>query len=585
MKDEDFIIGNSEENVPEDFILGDFDQSISQTKLVQKDNDEFLHAYNLLKIDDKKNNDDYEEYFKSNVDIFTVVGKKPYEVLSNLELNSFIETCVKWEGQASAKWGKQIQNERKIDEFHKALNALQRIFSSPEKTESYSVQIKDALRLQLNGSYEEKIKDNLLEISEIQELIDSAFTIRLITNESEKTEIISWIKDKCKKDNCRIESYVDTFIRLVKNKSAFERFDTDECKQNLFKEYKKLRILDLQVNNLTEEVLDKELYEEMYNLLIKNKLLVDNLQYYYEKFFRKEIETEKYNFSLQLNNEYYYYLKGTAVHNYQFSEMQWDNFVHDKQIKKEDDASIAFIMGTEKASTISDIADLIISNPNIALSRILAGDLETYLEHIKQRELAKKISEIKNELKNEQNILVESVANLLKGVDGSASETLEGVDRQNIFDLISNNATPEKLVSYMLKRKTKEKLSQRIIYDSKEHTALSDYLISKGYSFTKICMNYLHQFPQESNASEYTNIYELYACYVLNQLKNEKDSLTFNFVFKPILSEVDKTKYLSKEFQELFNSTEEEMKEIILNEQNKYKIETNVKSKRKLFKF
>ena len=83
MKDDDFIIGNSEENVPEDFILGDFDQSISQTKLVQKDNDEFLHAYNLLKIDDKKNNDDYEEYFKSNVDIFTVVGKKPYEVLSD----------------------------------------------------------------------------------------------------------------------------------------------------------------------------------------------------------------------------------------------------------------------------------------------------------------------------------------------------------------------------------------------------------------------------------------------------------------------------------------------------------------------
>ena len=109
-------------------------------------------------------------------------------------------------------------------------------------------------------------------------------------------------------------------------------------------------------------------------------------------FFEKEKAAFKGNFSLPHSDEEYYYYKGTAKNLYQLTETQWNELVRLENFKKEDDASVAFIMGTEKAITINGIAKLLEDNPNMALTRIRAGDVETYLSHIGQLQMSKKLS-------------------------------------------------------------------------------------------------------------------------------------------------------------------------------------------------
>ena len=64
---------------------------------------------------------------------------------------------------------------------------------------------------------------------------------------------------------------------------------------------------------------------------------------------------------------------------------------------------------------------------------------------------------------------------------------------------------------------------------------MENYLLQNGFSFQKICLNYLNEFAEENNASVYKNMYETYAKYILDSLLIQNDALTILNVLKPIL--------------------------------------------------
>ncbi|UKI56267.1 MAG: hypothetical protein L6V90_03655 [Treponema succinifaciens] len=191
------------------------------------------------------------------------------------------------------------------------LNIYKKLSYSPDYAKYYIKEIKKNLSSQLYSVLKQKLKDGILEVSEILELYEIAVSIHLVSDSaSGKKSLLNWIKKRSrKKSNFKIESFQETFIRNTKNKSSFERFDTDFCKQNLFKDYKKLAELSSFINDTAVSIIDSELYDEMYKLLVQANLFVDNVRLYDKDFFGKEKNSGKYNFALPLNDEYFYYLK------------------------------------------------------------------------------------------------------------------------------------------------------------------------------------------------------------------------------------------------------------------------------------
>ena len=245
-------------------------------------------------------------------------------------------------------------------------------------------------------------------------------------------------------------------------------------------------------------------------------------------------------------------------------------------------------MGTAKASTISNIATLLEENPNMALSRIRAGDVETYLSHIGQLKMANMLSAKKEELKNDTDILVKTVVSLLRGVDYSneADEEETVNESDSLIPLIERKASAEEIVSYLLRRKQFEKLNNRILSkESIEHKELEQYLFNIGFTFTKICFNYLKEFLDESNAAVYKNMYETYARYILNLLVTQNDSKTFVYVFKPLLDISKTAGLLSDSFINDFNEVEKSMLDALADEENAFIDNKKNKSKKSIFGF
>src|SRR5574344_447408 len=325
--------------------------------------------YNLLKISEKHERIDFKEYFKSNPEIFKIAGVDYYKTLSSEQYAQFENKCEKIISQAKEIWNSPKLN-YKIAELDDALGTLKSIFRTENATKSYNLEIRRTLNNKINSFLNQKLKDGILELSEIQELLEIAISIHLVSDsENGKKAILDWIKKAQETKKFKIESYQETFVRKVKDKKTpFERFDTESCKQKLFNDYKKLAQLNKQIFSEEVNKTNDELYEEMYKVLITEQLFIDNLKFYKENFFEKEKAAFKGNFSLPHSDEEYYYYKGTAKNLYQLTDTQWNELVRLENFKKEDDASVAFIMGTEKAITINGIAKLLEDNPNMALT-------------------------------------------------------------------------------------------------------------------------------------------------------------------------------------------------------------------------
>lgn len=556
---------------------------------VTEDSSEVDEIYNLLKISEKPERVDFKEYFKSNPEIFKIAGVDYYKTLTPEQYSQFENKCETIISKAKEIWNSPKLN-YKIAELDDALGTLKSIFRTENATKSYNLEIRRTLNNQINSFLNQKLKDGILELSEIQELLEIAISIHLVSDsENGKKAILDWIKKAQESKKFKIESYQETFVRKVKDKKTpFERFDTESCKQKLFNDYKKLAQLNKQIFSEESNKTNDELYEEMYKVLITEQLFIDNLKFYKENFFEKEKAAFKGNFSLPHSDEEYYYYKGTAKNLYQLTETQWNELVRLENFKKEDDASVAFIMGTEKAITINGIAKLLEDNPNMALTRIRAGDVETYLSHIGQLQMSKKLSEKKEELKNDTDLLVQAVVALLRGVDIQNNKEVEDDvnESDSLIPLIERKASAQEIVSYLLRRKQFEKLNKKILSnESTEHLELNKYLITIGMNFQKLCLNYLNDFLEENNASVYKNMYETYARYLIDALTIQNDSITFMFVYKPIIEEGLKSGLISDMFIKEYNEKEQLMNKLLEEQKNIFIENQNKKQKKSFFGF
>lgn len=556
---------------------------------VTEDSSEVDEIYNLLKISEKPERVDFKEYFKSNPEIFKIAGVDYYKTLTPEQYSQFENKCETIISKAKEIWNSPKLN-YKIAELDDALGTLKSIFRTENATKSYNLEIRRTLNNQINSFLNQKLKDGILELSEIQELLEIAISIHLVSDsENGKKAILDWIKKAQESKKFKIESYQETFVRKVKDKKTpFERFDTESCKQKLFNDYKKLAQLNKQIFSEESNKTNDELYEEMYKVLITEQLFIDNLKFYKENFFEKEKAAFKGNFSLPHSDEEYYYYKGTAKNLYQLTETQWNELVRLENFKKEDDASVAFIMGTEKAITINGIAKLLEDNPNMALTRIRAGDVETYLSHIGQLQMSKKLSEKKEELKNDTDLLVQAVVALLRGVDIQNNKEVEDDvnESDSLIPLIERKASAQEIVSYLLRRKQFEKLNKKILSnESTEHLELNKYLITIGMNFQKLCLNYLNDFLEENNASVYKNMYETYARYLIDALTIQNDSITFMFVYKPIIEEGLKSGLISDMFIKEYNDKEQLMNKLLEEQKNIFIENQNKKQKKSFFGF
>ncbi len=544
-------------------------------------------VYSLLKIAEKDEKTDFKVYFRDNPEIFKIANVDYFETLTPEQYAQFETKCEQLIVQAKAIWNSPKLN-YKIAELDDALGTLKAIFRTDVATNSFIKQLRHQLSLQLNGSFQEKAKDKILEVSEIQELIDIAYAIHLIKRETDRKQIIEWIKKECEKNNCVIESFQQSFIRHTKDKSKLKRLDTELCKNKLFNEYKNLYNLSLQLNKTDDKKTDSELYEEMYQSLIHENVLLNNIQIYIDDFYEVEKNEGKYNFALALNDEYYYYLKGTAIHTYQFTENQWIDFIRKQGLKKTDDASVAFIMGTEKASTLAGLAKLLEDNPNMALSRIRAGDVETYLSHIGQLQLSKLLSAKKEELKNDTDLLVQAVVALLRGIELQDKQVDEEKvnETDSLIPLIERKASHQEIVDYLLRRKQFERLNKKILSnDTNEHKELENYLLETGFSFQKICLNYLNEFTEENNASVYKNMYETYAKYILDSLLKQNDANTIINVLKPILSIGKNKGIISDIFMNELRDCEQKLIEKLNDDKLTFLENQKIKRKKSIFGF
>lgn len=544
--------------------------------------------YTILKISEKPEKVDFKEYFKSNPEIFKIVGVDYYKTLNSEQYLQFENKCERLISQAKSIWNSPKQN-YKIAGLDDALGTLKSIFRNENATKGYILEIKRTLNSQMNSFLNQKLKDGILELSEIQELLEIAFSIHLVSNsENGKKSILNWIKKAQENKKFKIEIYTETFIRKIKDKTTpFERFNTDFCKQKLFNNYKKLVKLNEQIFGEESHKTNDELYKEMYKVLIGEQLLIDNVKFYKQNFFEKEKASFKGNFSLPHSDEEYYYYKGTAKNLYQLTEEQWNEFVRLENLKKENDASLAFIMGTEKAVTLTSIADLLEANPNMAVNRIKAGDVETYLSHIGQIKISKELSAKKEELKNDSDFLLQTVVALLRGVDLKNKEEEDEIkETDSLIPMIERKTSAQEIISYLLRRKQFERLNKKILsINAQEHIELEKYLFSIGMSFQKVCLNYLNEFLEENNATVYKNMYETYARYLTETLAEQKDSITFMFVLKPVINRGFESGLVSDIFMKNFSEKEQTMNEILQAEKNTFFESQNKKQKKSFFGF
>ena len=586
--DSEFFLGNS----AEDFYLGNTaapsDEPVSDG---DEDYQELLEIYELLKIGAKPFKVEFEEYFKDNPEIFKVADTSYFKTLSENEYKAFEKKCDKLVGIAHKNWI-DIENQRKLEDLEKALNTLKSIFRQPAKTEAYIEEIKRTLKAHLNAALRQKLKDGILEVSEIQELMEIAVSIRLIPDsEAGRISILNSIKSANERNIFKIESFEETFVRIVSEKNKIERMNTDTVRSNLFKEFKSLSDINNYVLANKTTKTDEELFEDMCQLLTDNNLLISNIELFMLDFLEVEIERKgEFYFRVPLNNDYYYYLKGTAVNKYELTEDQWRQITMIRNIRNESDFTVAFIMGYKKESSVVGISKLLQENPETSFSRILAGDLETYFTHIGRKNIANKISKLKEAYKSNQDELVTGVVNLLNTEIGDTSNepiSSDNKEKVSLDSLVKKESGIKELVLFVVKHKEDEKLYSELSSESVSVERIQALLTAKQkkYSYTKFLLNVLYELLLENDISQYKYAFIKIATKIQELLKDKEDFATFMKVYVPIVNAAVKNNIISSSDEiDGFLEIEKLMNQIFDSEYETQNNKTKKKSKFGLFK-
>lgn len=597
--EEEFYLGNSSDdsefflgNSAEDFYLGNTaapsDEPASDG---DEDYQELLEIYELLKIGAKPFKVEFEEYFKDNPEIFKVADTSYFKTLSENEYKAFEKKCDKLVGIAHKNWI-DIENQRKLEDLEKALNTLKSIFRQPAKTEAYIEEIKRTLKAHLNAALRQKLKDGILEVSEIQELMEIAVSIRLIPDsEAGRISILNSIKSANERNIFKIESFEETFVRIVSEKNKIERMNTDTVRSNLFKEFKSLSDINNYVLANKTTKTDEELFEDMCQLLTDNNLLISNIELFMLDFLEVEIERKgEFYFRVPLNNDYYYYLKGTAVNKYELTEDQWRQITMIRNIRNESDFTVAFIMGYKKESSVVGISKLLQENPETSFSRILAGDLETYFTHIGRKNIANKISKLKEAYKSNQDELVTGVVNLLNTEIGDTSNepiSSDNKEKVSLDSLVKKESGIKELVLFVVKHKEDEKLYSELSSESVSVERIQALLTAKQkkYSYTKFLLNVLYELLLENDISQYKYAFIKIATKIQELLKDKEDFATFMKVYVPIVNAAVKNNIISSSDEiDGFLEIEKLMNQIFDSEYETQNNKTKKKSKFGLFK-
>lgn len=559
-------------------------------KSLENDFSELEQTYAVLKIKDKPANVGFKEYFKSNPEIFKVAGTDYYKSLSAEQYEAFEKKCTQLSKAANKKW-RSSANYAKIADLDEALGTLKSIFRNAGATEAYSEEIKRNLRMQLNSFLKQKIKDSILEVSEIQELMEIAVSIHLISDtDTEKTDLLEKIKTTTKNADVKIESFEETFIRFVQKKPEIERLDTPTIKNNLFAEYKSLAKIGSQVLGKPLQR-DEVLRENMCNLLNDNNLFVPNADFFVADFLEPEIQKKgEFYFNVPINNDYFYYLKGTAVNKYELTEDQWRQITMIRNIRNESDFTVAFIMGYQKESSVSGIIKLIEKNSTIAADRILAGDLETYFAHIGRSNISSKISQLKKAYNTNKDELVTGVTNLLKDETGYTvliSEQEIPVEKVTLDSLIEKEVGIKELVSFIVKNKSNENLIEEITKNDKTKEKLQHLFVgkTKKHSYLKFLMNILNELLSEPDITQYKYSVLKIASKIQQLLMDYDDCITFLNVYARII-EMAVAKNVIMDENEISNYSEnyETMKKKFETERNQDNSKNKKKSKFGLFR-
>lgn len=597
--EEEFYLGNSSDdsefflgNSTEDFYLGNTavtnDEPASDG---DEDYQELLEIYELLKIGAKPFKVEFEEYFKDNPEIFKVADTSYFKTLSENEYKAFEKKCDKLVGIAHKNWI-DIENQRKLEDLEKALNTLKSIFRQPAKTEAYIEEIKRTLKAHLNAALRQKLKDGILEVSEIQELMEIAVSIRLIPDsEAGRISILNSIKSANERNIFKIESFEETFVRIVSEKNKIERMNTDTVRSNLFKEFKSLSDINNYVLANKTTKTDEELFEDMCQLLTDNNLLISNIELFMLDFLEVEIERKgEFYFRVPLNNDYYYYLKGTAVNKYELTEDQWRQITMIRNIRNESDFTVAFIMGYKKESSVVGISKLLQENPETSFSRILAGDLETYFTHIGRKNIANKISKLKEAYKSNQDELVTGVVNLLNTEIGDTSNepiSSDNKEKVSLDSLVKKESGIKELVLFVVKHKEDEKLYSELSSESVSVERIQALLTAKQkkYSYTKFLLNVLYELLLENDILQYKYAFIKIATKIQELLKDKEDFATFMKVYVPIVNAAVKNNIISSSDEiDGFLEIEKLMNQIFDSEYETQNNKTKKKSKFGLFK-
>lgn len=593
--EEEFYLGNSSDdsefflgNSAEDFYLGNT-AATSDEPASDGDEDyqELLEIYELLKIGAKPFKVEFEEYFKDNPEIFKVADTSYFKTLSENEYKAFEKKCDKLVGIAHKNWI-DIENQRKLEDLEKALNTLKSIFRQPAKTEVYIEEIKRTLKAHLNAALRQKLKDGILEVSEIQELMEIAVSIRLIPDsEAGRISILNSIKSANERNIFKIESFEETFVRIVSEKNKIERMNTDTVRSNLFKEFKSLSDINNYVLANKTTKTDEELFEDMCQLLTDNNLLISNIELFMLDFLEVEIERKgEFYFRVPLNNDYYYYLKGTAVNKYELTEDQWRQITMIRNIRNESDFTVAFIMGYKKESSVVGISKLLQENPETSFSRILAGDLETYFTHIGRKNIANKISKLKEAYKSNQDELVTGVVNLLNTEIGDTSNepiSSDNKEKVSLDSLVKKESGIKELVFFVVKHKEDEKLYSELSSESVSVERIQALLTAKQkkYSYTKFLLNVLYELLLENDISQYKYAFIKIATKIQELLKDKEDFATFMKVYVPIVNAAVKNNIISSSDEiDGFLEIEKLMNQIFDSE---YETQNNKTKKKSMF--
>ena len=547
MSEDDFSLGDfvNELSNSDDFTLGFSDSTntddsqLSDIQYTNSDKEEVIHIYDLL-VKDKSPKEKFKEFFLTNVNIFEVAGKKPFEYLTKNEYDTFCNNVDKWVAIANIIW---LRNDKeKILLLNDALEELKNIFKYEKLTKDYSNVIKRNLRNELaRFIYSKFKKDKTLDIAEILEAMDYAISIKYTNDrESAGKAVTSIVKQLKEKYDFKIESYEDSFLQLISKKDKIDLLNTDQTKQKLFKEFKPFAQINAQVL-LQELPSDEALYEEMNTLLSENNILIPNTDFFIMDFLEPEIERQigHYDFSVPLNTEYYYYLKGTALNIYQLTEDQWREITLIRGISAEASTTVAFIMGYKKESSIRGIASMIKENPQAASTRILSGDLETYFTHVGRNNLAKKISIIKEKFSSNNDELISQIVNLLSPI---VDEMPEIEKKENSFNsLLENKADIQELIAFILNNKSNESLINEIITDSLTTEKLKAYFATKTRKITykKFLLNLLNELLFETDIIQYKFIFIEVAEKVYQELISMNDFITFVKVYCSIIENAE----------------------------------------------